>query len=765
MATANLTSEILEELNSLPTSTQGNGQNFIFLLKKLLGNLKTELEDKFTEISNIANSITDAPETITQQLKDCRVAEKRVGTIITLTLMWDYSDITDYESAIIYVKEASGISVDWSTVNVSKTISTTKTDTYVLDGCNAGYSYQFTFVGKNKYGSVSEKGSAPVAVYYVSAMNNVPDPPTEFNVYFSKAGVSWKWKQPVGIDYSVSELRTDANPGSTVNLLEVTQSTISDVMPPVRSGTAYLYNKGYGSKYSTAMTCAWAKPIPTAPQNLAVTTTYQGLQITYGQIPEDCIGIVISINGERHYTSDEKFNFYCSTGSYEIKACYYDCFGDGTWTTAQTAQTALEIPPDAVHITNTTVFDDGVIVGKYIGDKQVVGTKIADGTITTDNISAGAVTANQIASNAITSDKVTADAITADKIATGAVTTDKLTALAVTADKLAVNSVTADKLNAEIINMAGALKIVGGNVTLDENGLTERMSNGSSVTFGNQGMQYRDVAGNTFNIVGKQVIGMAKNGQYVKFTSPWDVVPTVAVVPTTMVVNSPDYATQTITIHSYADQITQNGFYVRCYSGIENASGVSNVNSQIQQNNITGHDGNNGTITGTKTITLPATSTKCTLVINLKYDLVTNGNFQIWSIPHVKITSGNTVITDANYNLVSDSNGNLIDTRYEYTGYETTGGDNGGGWVYTDYNKTIQKSLSFVITPETDRTLTIQVSYPINITTGHITTCSITTTSTVLGLYSEVGGEVALDSNGVGLFIASDSNNYNYTVT
>ena len=763
---ANSISDTLQTyFNKLPSSLQGNGQNFIFLLKDMLKDLTGELNSKFEEISKIANSITDAPDTITEQLKNCKVTEKRVGTNITLTLTWDYSGITNYDGANIYVKESKDSIPSWDSIGISKTISTAKTDTYIIDGCNAGTTYRFLFKGKNTYGSVSEENSAPVLIYSVSSLNNVPDSPTEFNCYVTKDGLLWKWKQPVDIDYSVSELRTDTNPGNSVNLLEVTQDCTSSVQPSAREGTAYLYNKGYGSKYSEPATTTWSKPVAIAPQGLTVTPTFQGLQITYGAIPEDCIGIVIYVNNSRHLTSDTNFNYYCSTGSYTVKAAYYDSFGEGTMCEPVTVSTAEEIPSNAVHITDKTVFDNGVIIGQYIGDKQVVGTKIADNTISTGNIAAGAITANEIATNAVTSDKVIANAITSDKIAVNAVTSDKITANSVTADKLAVNSVTADKLNAETINMAGALKIVGGNVALDENGLTERMSNGSSVTFGNQGMQYRDVAGNTFNIVGKQVIGMAKNGQYVKFTSPWDEVPTVAVVPTTMVVNSPDYATQTITIHSYADQITQNGFYVRCYSGIENASGVSNVNSQIQQNNITGHDGNNGTITGTKTITLPATSTKCTLVINLKYDLVTNGNFQIWSIPHVKITSGNTVITDANYNLVSDSNGELIDTRYEYTGYETTGGDNGGGWVYTDYNKTIQKSLSFVITPETDRTLTIQVSYPINITTGHITTCSITTTSTVLGLYSEVGGEVALDSNGVGLFIASDSNNYNYTVT
>lgn len=68
-----------------------------------------------------------------------------------------------------------------------------------------------------------------------------------------------------------------------------------------------------------------------------------------------------------------------------------------------------------VHITGDTVFDNGVIVSKYIGDKAVVGTKIADGSITTDKLVANAITGDKIAANAITSDKIKTGEITAEK--------------------------------------------------------------------------------------------------------------------------------------------------------------------------------------------------------------------------------------------------------------------------------------------------------------------------------------------------------------
>ncbi|MBM6701074.1 hypothetical protein H6A05_01860 [Megasphaera elsdenii] len=464
----NISDKLAETWKKLPNAINGNGQNFIFLLKTLLGDLKEELDDKFEEISKISNAVTDAPEEIDEQLQNCKIQEVRVGTNISFILTWDHSNVKNYDSAEIYIKETKGNIADhknWDEVEVSRTIRTTKADTITVDGINAGYIYQITFQAKNTFGSVSRKSGCPVLQYAVSAMNNVPDPPLEFNVYFNKDGVLWTWKQPVNLDYSYSELRINNNIGDKQGLLEITQDTKSTVLPPYREGTAYLYNKGYGSKYSTPLIKPWSKPVPTAPQTLAATSTYQGLQFTYSPIPDDCQGICISINGKKHYTKDEKFNYYCSTGSYTYKACFYDCFGEGIWTAEQTIGTIEEIPPDAVHITKQTVFDDGVIVGKYIGDHEVVGTKIKDGTITTENLAAGCVTANELASNSVTTDKIEAGSIKSDKIATGAVTADSIGANAVTAEKIESGAVIAGKLAADSV---GADNIKAGSVTAEK---------------------------------------------------------------------------------------------------------------------------------------------------------------------------------------------------------------------------------------------------------------------------------------------------------
>jgi fibronectin, type III domain protein len=236
-----------------------------------------------------------------------------------------------------------------------------------------------------------------------------------------------------------------------------------------------LYNKGVGNSYSAPTTLNYSKSVPAAPTHINVTPVFEGLYITFASIPEDCIGAKIYINNEEHFVADNKFSFNCSTGNYTIKICYTDVFGNGELSSPVTTSTVEEIPPDAVHITDRTVFDKGVIVAKYIGDKAVVGTKIADGAITTDKLVANAITGDKIAANAITSDKIKTGEITAEKIATGTITGNKLKANTITGDKIITGSISGDKIAANSVSgdkiQAGSIdtnKIKAGSITSDK---------------------------------------------------------------------------------------------------------------------------------------------------------------------------------------------------------------------------------------------------------------------------------------------------------
>ena len=138
---------------------------------------------------------------------------------------------------------------------------------------------------------------------------------------------------------------------------------------------------------------------------------------------------------------------------------------------------------------------------------------------------------------------------------------------------IAANSITADKLSSETIALSNNQGIQGGNVTLDANGMACTDSNGMTIQFGQDGMTSKDKNGNKFSILAQCMIGVAKNGQYVKFANPWTESPTVIVTPQNIQTNNPAYSTSKVRLHCYADEVTVNGFRMRAYSGIADGAG------------------------------------------------------------------------------------------------------------------------------------------------------------------------------------------------
>lgn len=571
-------------VNQLPPSIQGDGRKFISLLKNYLKEIADGVNDELAKVQKIFNTLADNPDTIKEQIKSITVEEKSVNGNVSLILKWDSSDIKQYNGASIDVKVGDftdGIS-NFDSKDVIRHYDTAKTNTFTIDSVEVGKKYWIRVRGKDVRNALSEAHKAPVALYYVSEETHAPRPPYEATVIFDKRGAYWSWKQYPQNEYQWTELRLDEHVGDVHNRLDLTTDWHSNAKPYARIGKGYLYNKGVGNAYSAPATIEYSKPVPAKPTHLVVKPVIEGLNITFANIPEDCTGAIVYVNNEENFVVDNSLNYLCSTGSYTVKVCYTDIFGNGEISDPVTISTVEEIPvemlnkeklginainqgitdinnarkeidkkigglqtsltamngiidakvkdakdtaesrltatanainstvsnnfnnlqtnitqvansievkvkagvdkltgqeivsrinlaPDTVsisgkyiHITGQTVFDDGVIVARHIGDKAIVGTKIADGAITTDKLVANAITGDKIAGNAVTSDKIKAgsvtatqiatDAVTADKIKTGSVTTDKVTAGAITGDKLAVNSISGDKIQAGAID-------------------------------------------------------------------------------------------------------------------------------------------------------------------------------------------------------------------------------------------------------------------------------------------------------------------------
>lgn len=452
----------MENNNNLPSTISGDGRKFISLLKNYLADISDVVNDIYTVLGTDESTVVE----IEEYIKNVIITEKNVGGNVTLEISWNKDDIVQYAGVDILVKEKTEYYTgNWEETEVTRTYKTGKVTQFTLENISVGHSYQITVLGRNMKGATSKADSSPAVEYYVSPNDHTPLMPYDFTVVFDKRGVYWSWKQRDNSGTQWTELRLDENAGMEYNRLDITTGLYSTAIPTVRVGKAYLYNKGIGNAYTTPTIVNYNKAVPPAPNNIVVSKFYEGLTITFDSIPENCNGANIYINNEVHHVISNVFTFNCSTGDYTIKVCYTDIFGEGEISLPVSESTVEEIPPDAVHVTDKTVFDDGVIVAKYIGDKQVVGTKIADGAITTDKLVANAITGDKIAANAITSDKIKTGEITADNIATGTITGDKLSASTITGDKIVAGTISGDKI---VANSISGDKIQAGSIDADK---------------------------------------------------------------------------------------------------------------------------------------------------------------------------------------------------------------------------------------------------------------------------------------------------------
>lgn len=452
----------MENNNNLPSTISGDGRKFISLLKNYLADISDVVNDIYTVLGTDESTVLE----INEYIKNVNVTEKNVGGNITLEVSWNKDDIVQYAGVNILVKEKTEYYTgSWGETEVTRTYKAGKVTRFTLENISVGHSYQITVLGRNIKGATSKTDSSPTVEYYVSPNDHTPLMPYDFTVVFDKRGAYWSWKQRDNSGTQWTELRLDENAGMEYNRLDITTGLYSTAVPTVRAGKAYLYNKGIGNAYTAPLTLDYTKPVPSAPQNVTVTSVFEGLNISFDSIPENCLGAKVYINNEPHQVTTNHFTYQCSTGEYTIKVCYTDVFGEGEMSQPVSESTVEEIPPDAVHVTDKTVFDDGVIVAKYIGDKAVVGTKIADGVITTDKLVANAITGDKIAANAITSDKIKTGEITADNIATGTITGDKLAANTITGDKIVAGTISGDKIAA---NSISGDKIQAGSIDADK---------------------------------------------------------------------------------------------------------------------------------------------------------------------------------------------------------------------------------------------------------------------------------------------------------
>ena len=505
------------------------------------------------------------------------------------------------------------------------------TSRVTIPAAQLGDTYRIKLVAEDVNGFTTPDDDATYLDLTVEKKQTVPNTPTGFKKLFAIGkGFVFTWDDVTNSDVDYYELRYDQNPGSAYNLLARAQGTSVTIESlPARKATIYLYAHNATKRYSYPTSLSYDYPILNAPSSLTIEKAILAVNISVPDLPDGADGVRLYIE---HQPIDIGKNIYYTysnkAGIYTVTACYYDIFGEGYQTAEYHAVIDPHIDPKYVEDESLTLNMMDKTIKDAVNDAQQalpsLNEKVSELKKSDDEIRGTVQDAQKKLSSQITqnADKITSIVTNlSDKDKASAaysaiaqmidaiqlrVTADNLEEMGksgqlmsyinltpttvsilskllhITADTLIdgnvitngmikAGAITADKLAASIIELTASQGIKGGSVVLDTSGLA--CTDSMTVQFGQDGMTSKDKNGNKFSILAQCMMGVAKNGQYVKFANPWTESPTVIVTPQNIQTNNPAYSTSKVRLHCYADEVTVNGFRMRAYSGIADGAG------------------------------------------------------------------------------------------------------------------------------------------------------------------------------------------------
>lgn len=537
-------------IQHIPNNVSGDGKPFVAALKKALIKYKEDLNKK---IDDSTSSAGEKPGHVSSvQLLELHSINDGVR-INSIQVSWVKTTVTNYAKAEVWFRTATDKA--WEKAGESNGTQ------FVYSGATTGLTYYIKVVAVNIKGNAADFDTAPQASIKIQGSQYIPNPPTQFVLTWDEKGPLWKWLFEPNEYIDFFELRLDQNPGVwNDKRLDSTRETWSRANPGVRSGTAYLYIRNIFGEYSEPAVHEFNKAIGGKPAAPILTATLDGVNVKMADLPLGYTHYklhIVTSDGEDDYytTSNSEYIYFFFSGTITVSYCFVDDISDGEWS-------------DTVQADVKTL--------------MVNAENIADNAVTAAKIRANSIDASKIQAGAVTADKIEAGAITAEKLAADSVTSDAIQAGSVIGDKIAANTITGKHFAAANIDLTGALTITGGNVKLSQEGLRLTNSDSSYTLFNQNGINYVDTNGTVYAQVTKMIIGVAYDGQRVKFNAPWPKVPQIFVSPTSLMVNNADYSQNNIFIVCSATDITNEGFKVNCYSCLgQDTKGLVVINKSV----------------------------------------------------------------------------------------------------------------------------------------------------------------------------------------
>lgn len=323
------------------------------------------------------------------------------GTVVyhDIIVEWEPADFENYQQAQVWYRQYGET---WRYGGSGYKSAT-------LPQVDIGKRYQIAVCTQDVFGNVETPDASAQTNILVAISTATPTAPTNLSVTLKDAVVI-KWDEVHNADVKYYEIRLDANVGvDNANFITRTaDNSYTTNAITARYGTIYVFAVSAYGITSAPATAAYNFATPAAPK-ISVKAKMQGIECrVLESIPNNCIGVHWYFDGATNDSDDKTANlsYYKSldAGVYEVKACYYNYFGDGRYSGSETVTVKATIDGSLIEAGSVAAEKLDAVI------KNNIANATANANAALQNSNNALVNANAALSNSnITADKLKKD--------------------------------------------------------------------------------------------------------------------------------------------------------------------------------------------------------------------------------------------------------------------------------------------------------------------------------------------------------------------
>jgi len=268
----------------------------------------------------------------------------------------------------------------------------------VIPQAIVGDTYKIAVATKDIWGAVTSPDFAPYTTILVALKTETPNTPDNAKIAFTDI-CTVSWNEVTNSDIAFYEIRKDTQAGvESQNLLARTTGLSAAITLTERRGRVYIFARSPVGKYSAPAILDYYKPVPKQPNVPVLKALIGGFSVAMDAIPADCSSVDVYIDGSTGYeiihSPNASITHSCDAGIYDVKYCFVDYFGRGTWSAEARVTVLVYIDPALIQAESLSldkmdrqiknaVADAEASVGELLKINQdITDLKVADGNIT-----------------------------------------------------------------------------------------------------------------------------------------------------------------------------------------------------------------------------------------------------------------------------------------------------------------------------------------------------------------------------------------------